>query len=90
MNLLPILTEYKISSLIFILLVFSVTFLYLLFLSTLGFDFDYYRTLLDDVRSFRTRFPSDAMIFGGDFNIELYNPDGPDERLELNKIVLFY
>jgi hypothetical protein len=48
---------------------------------TSGFDFDYYRILLDDVRSFRTRFPSDAIIMAGDFNIELFNPVGPDERL---------
>jgi hypothetical protein len=46
-----------------------------------GFDFDYYRILLDDVRSFRTRFPSDAVVMAGDFNIELFNPVGPDERL---------
>jgi hypothetical protein len=29
----------------------------------------------------RTRFPSDALIMGGDFNIEFFNPVGPDERL---------
>jgi hypothetical protein len=45
--------------------------------------------LLDDVRSFRTRFPSDAMIFGGDFNIEFFNPVGPDERLGIIDLLLF-
>ncbi len=45
--------------------------------------------LLDDVRSFRACFPSDAMILGGDFNIEFYNPVGPDKRLGRDDFILF-
>jgi hypothetical protein len=49
-------------------------------LSYEGFDFAHFDDLYDELRSLRTRYPADVCIMGGDFNVDLHSPRGPNER----------